>query len=84
MRAAFARTAFVFALLLATAASAEGLKLPDNLVDLRSPQGEAYLLETHALEAYFPISVAFETQKTQAYCGVASICLLYTSPSPRD
>ena len=85
MRAAFARTAFVFALLLATAASAEGLKLPDNLVDLRSPQGEAYLLETVALEAYFPISVAFETQRTQSYCGVASMVMVLNAigaPAP--
>ena len=85
MRAAFARTAFVFALLLATAASAESLKLPDNLVDLRSPQGEAYLLETHALEAYFPISVAFETQRTQSYCGVASMVMVLNAigaPAP--
>ena len=53
---ALARARLVSLLLLATGASAEGLKLPDNLTDLRSPQGEAYLLETHALEAYFPIS----------------------------
>src|SRR5260370_6157190 len=51
MRAAVARTSFVLALLLAAGASAESLKLPDNLVDIRSPQGEAYLLEAHALEA---------------------------------
>jgi len=86
MRAAFARTACVFALLLAAgAASAEGLKVPDNLVDLRSPQGEAYLLETHALEAYFPISVAFETQRTQSYCGVASMVMVLNAigaPAP--
>src|SRR5271165_7572038 len=73
MRAALAPTTFLLALLVVAGASAESLRLPDNLVDLRSPQGEAYLLETHALEAYFPISVAFETQKTQSYCGVASM-----------
>ncbi len=33
------------------------------------------LLETRALEAYFPISVTFVTQKTQAYCGVASMVM---------
>jgi hypothetical protein len=85
MRAAFARASFVLALLLAAGASAEGLKLPDNLVDLRSPQGEAYLLETHALEAYFPISVAFETQRTQSYCGVASMVMVLNAigaPAP--
>jgi len=53
--AALGRALFAL-LLVATGASAEGLKLPDTLTDLRSPQGEAYLLETRALEAYFPIS----------------------------
>ena len=61
--------------LLTTTVSAETLALPDRLVDLRSEQGEAFLLESKPLEAYFPISVTFETQKTQAYCGVASIVM---------
>jgi hypothetical protein len=59
----------------ATAASAQSLRPPDNLVDLRSSQGEAFLIETRALADYFPISVAFETQKNQAYCGVASMVM---------
>ena len=67
--------ALLVLLLLPTCALAEGLKLPDNLTDLRSPQGEAYLLETRALDAYFPISVVFETQRTQSYCGVASMVM---------
>ncbi len=62
-------------LCLATSVSAETLPLSDKLVDLRSPQGEAFLLETKALEAYFPISITFETQKNQAYCGVASLVM---------
>ena len=85
MKGALARASFVLALLLTAGASAEGLKLPDNLVDLRSPQGETYLLETHGLEAYFPISVAFETQKTQSYCGVASMVMVLNAigaPAP--
>ena len=85
MSAAFART-FLFALLIsATAAPAQSLRPPDNLIDLRSPQGEAFLLETRALEAYFPISVAFETQKNQAYCGVASMVMVLNAlgvPAP--
>jgi hypothetical protein len=71
MAAAFLRT-LLFVFLLAAGARAGTLALPENLIDLRSPQGEALLLESHALEAYFAISVEFETQKTQAYCGVAS------------
>ena len=57
------------------AAFAESLALPDRLVDLRSPQGEAMLLETPGLDGYFPVSAAFETQKNQAYCGVASMVI---------
>jgi Phytochelatin synthase len=72
MRPVLRRLILVGFLLLATDAAADTLTLPDNLIDLRSPQGEALLLETPALDAYFSISVAFETQKTQAYCGVAS------------
>ncbi len=75
MRTTFAKALMFLLLLQATAVSAQSLKPPDNLVDLRSPQGEAFLLETHALGAYFPISVAFETQKNQAYCGVASMVM---------
>ena len=69
------RSLFVSFCLLATGAAAETLSLPERLIDLRSPQGEEFLLETKALEAYFPISVTFVTQKTQAYCGVASMVM---------
>ena len=84
MIASLTRT-LLFLLLLAPGAAADSLPLPDRLVDLRSPQGEAFLLETHALEAYFPISVVFETQKTQAYCGVASMVMVLNAlraPAP--
>ena len=89
MIAAFARTSFVCLLLSAAGASAEGLKLPDNLTDFRSPQGEAYLFESRPSEAYFPISAAFETQRTQSYCGVASTVMVLNAiaapapPSPQ-
>ena len=74
----WARSVRSFALascLLTTGAGAETLALPDKLVDLRSAQGEAFLLEAQPLAAYVPISVTFVTQKTQAYCGVASIVM---------
>lgn len=61
--------------LFATGAIAQTLPLPENLTDLRSPQGEHFLLEAKSHEAYFPISAAFETQKNQAYCGVASMVM---------
>ena len=75
MSAQSLRAFAVAASLFATGVSAETLALPDKLIDLRSDQGEALLLETRPLEAYFPITVAFETQKNQAYCGVASIVI---------
>jgi hypothetical protein len=74
-----------FLVLLSAGAAAQSLALPDSLIDLRSPKGEALLLETQPLEAYFPISVAFETQKNQAYCGVASMVMVLNAihaPAP--
>ena len=62
-------------LLMMAGASADTLALPDRLIALSSPQGEEYLLESKAIETYVPISVTFETQKTQAYCGVASMVM---------
>jgi hypothetical protein len=85
MLAALARSVFLGLWLVATGASAQNLSLPDALTDLRSPKGEAFLLETPHLDAYFAISTAFETQKTQAYCGVASMVMVLNAlqtPAP--
>jgi hypothetical protein len=71
--------------LLATRAGAETLPLPANLTDLNSEQGEKFFLESAALQAYFPIAANFVTQKTQAYCGVASIVMVLNAlgaPAP--
>ena len=62
-------------LILTTGAAADTLPVPGRLVALGSPQGEGYLLEAHALDTYVPLSVTFETQKNQAYCGVASMVM---------
>ena len=61
--------------LFVTGAAAQTLPLPGNLIDLRSQQGEQFLLESKAHEAFLPISSAFVTQKNQAYCGVASMVM---------
>jgi hypothetical protein len=69
----------------APAAYAETLALPGNLTDLNSDEGEQYLLESRAIAAYFPIADNFVTQKTQAYCGVASIVMVLNAagvPAP--
>ena len=71
--------------LLAPGARAETLPLPDNLTDLNSVEGERFFLESGAHAAYFPIADNFVTQKTQAYCGVASIVMVLNAvgaPAP--
>jgi hypothetical protein len=76
------------ALLLALSAAgvhADTLPLPSNLVDLNSDEGEKYFLESGELAAYFPIADNFVTQKTQAYCGVATIVMVLNAggvPAP--
>ena len=80
------------------AARADTLPLPDNLTGFSTHDGEAYFGESDAREAYFPLASNFLTQKTQAYCGVASIVMVLnalgfrrrrfpntslTAPSPR-
>ena len=77
MRPAFGA---IFALLMSTAiASAETLKLPDNLTGFDTETGEELLVESDAREAYFPLASNFLTQKTQSYCGVASIVMVLNS-----
>src|SRR5690349_19366503 len=67
------------------AAWGETLQLPDNLIGFSSDAGESYLVESKAREAYFPLASNFLTQKTQAYCGVASIVMVLNAlnvPAP--
>ncbi len=45
---------------------------PANLPTLTSEAGQQRLLETAYRRAYWPLSAQFETQKSQAYCSVAS------------
>ena len=66
-------------------ASAQTLPLPGNLIDLRSGQGERLLHDSDAMEAFIPLSSNFITQKTQAYCGVASMVMVLNAlqlPAP--
>jgi hypothetical protein len=62
--------------LLCAAARAETLALPENLVDLRSKQGEQLLLSSDAIESYVSLSSNFVTQKNQAFCGIASLVIV--------
>jgi hypothetical protein len=50
--------------------------LPPQLIPLDSEPGQRLLLESNARRAYFPLSAQFLTQKTQAFCGVASTVMV--------
>jgi glutathione-S-conjugate glycine hydrolase len=79
------RSGLLALVLLSAAAEAQTLPLPDALIDLRSDEGERLLEESDAREAFVPLSVNFVTQKTQAYCGVASIVMVLNAlqlPAP--
>ena len=68
-------------------ANGDTLALPDNLTGFSTRDGEAYFAESDAREAYFPLASNFLTQKTQAYCGVASIVMVLNGlgvPAPRS
>ena len=66
-------------------AHADTLALPPNLTDLNSEEGQKFFLESGSFTAYFPIADNFVTQKTQSYCGVASIVMVLNAlgvPAP--
>ncbi|MGO9703124.1 MAG: phytochelatin synthase family protein [Xanthobacteraceae bacterium] len=68
-----------------TGLNAQTLPLPDNLTDLNSEQGEKFFFESGGLQSYFGVADNFVTQKTQAYCGVASIVMVLNAlhtPAP--
>jgi len=84
MTARFFKVLFI-AGLLATPASADTLPLPQDLVGLDSPAGEEMLIGAEARAAYWPLTMQFVTQKTQAYCGVASMVMVVNAlgvPAP--
>ncbi len=71
--------------LIAGAARADSLPLPAHLVDFNSSEGERYLVESDANVDYFPLASQFVTQKTQAYCGIASLTMVLNAigaPAP--
>ena len=71
--------------LLAPVARADSLPLPDNLIASTSPQGEALLIGADAREAYFTLASNYLTQKTQSFCGVASMVMVFNAlqlPAP--
>ena len=50
-----------------------------------SPQGEALLIGADARAAYFALAGNYLTQKTQTFCGVASMVMVFNAmqlPAP--
>jgi hypothetical protein len=88
MRALHGRAlpALVLALsLFAAPALARTLPLPDSLVGLNSDAGARMLIEAPARQSYWDLSIQFVTQKTQSFCGVASIVMVLNAlgvPAP--
>jgi hypothetical protein len=71
--------------LLSGAAEAETLPLPANLIGASSSEGEALLIGAEAREAYFSLASNFVTQENQAFCGVASMVMIFNAlqlPAP--
>ena len=71
--------------LFATGALADSLPLPPNLTDLNSEEGAKFFVESGPSATYFPIADNYVTQKTQAYCGVASMVMVLNAlgvPAP--
>jgi hypothetical protein len=84
-RRVFAIIGVVAATLAAGSTRAERLPLSDNLVDLRTTQGQQWFLEADAREAYWPLAAEFVSQKNGAFCGVATLVMVLNSletPAP--
>jgi hypothetical protein len=64
---------------------ADTLPLPEALINLNSDRGARLLIEGEAIDAYWPLSIQFVTQKNQTYCGVATLVMVLNAlgvPAP--
>jgi Phytochelatin synthase len=71
--------------LASTFARADSLPLAPGLISLGSEAGERMLLESEARRPYLPLTLHFVTQKTQSYCGIASMTMVLNAlgvPAP--
>jgi len=76
---------FVLLFVFMPAAHADTLPLPANLTAFSSPEGEALLIGAESREAYFTLADNYLTQKTQTFCGVASMVMVFNAmqlPAP--
>jgi hypothetical protein len=62
--------------LLAALLLAQLQPLPPQLIPLGSPEGQALLFNAAARAAYFPLAAQFTTQRSTAFCGVASAVMV--------
>jgi hypothetical protein len=70
--------------------SAADLGLParptaDKLIRLDTPQGQQLLFESGARTAFLPLVAFYDTQRSQTYCGVASLAMVLNAlelPAP--
>ncbi|KVE37545.1 phytochelatin synthase family protein [Burkholderia sp. TSV86] len=70
---------------MAAIAHAQSLPLPPGLIDLGSAAGEYLLARSAARTAYVPLGNQFVTQKTESFCGVASLVMVLNAlraPAP--
>jgi hypothetical protein len=66
-------------------APSKTLPLPENLIGLNGEEGQHLLLQSKASQSYWNLSIQFLTQKTQSFCGVASIVMVLNAlgtPAP--
>lgn len=67
----------IFALILLSSRTlAQTLPIAERLIEFDSSVGEAFLIESRARQDYLPLSIHFETQQNQAFCGVASMVMV--------
>ena len=55
---------------------AQTLPLPEQLIDLNSPAGQALLHQSEAQADFVPLMSQFVTQENQAFCGIASTVMV--------
>ena len=61
------------------------MRLPPRLVDGESEAGAKLLYDSDARQAFLPLAMNFVTQRTQSYCGVASMVMVLSAlnlPAP--
>lgn len=66
-------------------AHADTLPIAENLIDMRTAQGEQLLRNSGTLDSYVRLSVNFVTEEDRAFCGVASIVMVLNAlgmPAP--